>query len=893
MPHFIPVEEILDPKGLYAHRKTVPSPEQEGDVPGLSGVKEVKEPLEDHVRLAQGYYKKIIGSRNLRMITERFRSRIFDEDEPRGEEEDRLFYEITDNLVTFHDLGKINPVFQREKMGNPVKEKAFRDFNTSRHSAVSAVLYADYFLWKLREREDRRKEEGKPGLGTDRWRNLILSGSYIIARHHSDLCDMDSFLKGWMENGEFYLLAGAFLEKERQEQERVRALRGLRFFRKETDLNRCGNFARQFHGESRKMKSFQNIAFFGFTRLMYSLLAAADYCATAEFETGIITEDFGKWDSVSINEIRKEYEGTELIRAVRRRRTEGDSNPEGEKINDLRSELFLEAEQEMKAHREQFLFFLEAPTGSGKSNTAFNLSLNLLEQGQEKLIYVYPLNTLIDQNVQSLRKIFGEKGRAVRDMAVVNSLHPIKVRENPGKDQEEEAETDYEGAFLDRQFLHYPFLITSHAGFFQTLFGARREDVFGFYQMSGSVVVLDEIQSYRNKIWAEWILFLTELAPLLNMKVLMMSATLPRVSRLIRPEEWNLKEEGRTVKIQPLLPDSARYFRHPVFKDRVRADYSLLERGEAAPTLEQLAAHILENAGGKPRILVEFIKKKTAREFYRILKEDGAEGYETELMTGDDSEADRKETLRKINGDRNRKLILIGTQVVEAGLDIDMDLGYKDISMLDSEEQFLGRINRSCLREGKVFFFNLDEAGTIYREDVRINDGITLKNPEMRHLLEEKNFEPYYEKVMRILMENRNRQTTEEGMASFFSQCLKPLCFPEIERRMRLIDPREWEISVFLNREITLPDGNRLSGSRIWDAYRETLRDSSMGYGERKILLSRIRSEMANFIYKVCMHGEPVYTDRIGDLFYIDDGEAYFENGKFCPEKVSAGPLIL
>lgn len=34
-----------------------------------------------------------------------------------------------------------------------------------------------------------------------------------------------------------------------------------------------------------------------------------------------------------------------------------------------------------------------------------------------------------------------------------------------------------------------------------------------------------------------------------------------------------------------------------------------------------------------------------------------------------------------------------------------MDIGYKDISMLDSEEQFLGRINRSCKKTGcKVYF---------------------------------------------------------------------------------------------------------------------------------------------------------------------------------------------
>mgnify|MGYP000169888704 CR=1 FL=1 len=49
-------------------------------------------------------------------------------------------------------------------------------------------------------------------------------------------------------------------------------------------------------------------------------------------------------------------------------------------------------------------------------------------------------------------------------------------------------------------------------------------------------------------------------------------------------------------------------------------------------------------------------------------------------------------------------MILVATQVIEAGVDIDMDIGFKDISRLDSEEQFMGRINRSGKKDGVVYF---------------------------------------------------------------------------------------------------------------------------------------------------------------------------------------------
>lgn len=41
---------------------------------------------------------------------------------------------------------------------------------------------------------------------------------------------------------------------------------------------------------------------------------------------------------------------------------------------------------------------------------------------------------------------------------------------------------------------------------------------------------------------------------------------------------------------------------------------------------------------------------------------------------------------------------------MEAGIDIDMDIGFKDISMVDNDEQFMGRINRSCKRGNSIFF---------------------------------------------------------------------------------------------------------------------------------------------------------------------------------------------
>lgn len=146
-------------------------------------------------------------------------------------------------------------------------------------------------------------------------------------------------------------------------------------------------------------------------------------------------------------------------------------------INELRSEIFLDTEDELKKcmQEEDSIFFLEAPTGSGKSNTAINLSFQLMKD-KKKLFYIYPFNTLVEQNRQTLQELFPKKELQDK-IAVVNSLTPIKEIKN----DDEDSEKYYQKALLDRQFLNYNFILSTHVSFFNLLFGHKKEDVFGFF----------------------------------------------------------------------------------------------------------------------------------------------------------------------------------------------------------------------------------------------------------------------------------------------------------------------------------------------------------------------------------------------------------------------------
>ena len=153
-----------------------------------------------------------------------------------------------------------------------------------------------------------------------------------------------------------------------------------------------------------------------------------------------------------------------------------------------------------------------------------------------------------------------------------------------------------------------------------------------------------------------------------------MSATLPDLDILS-------KEQNKAVK---LIRDRDKYFLHPLFKDRVTINYELLD---VQNVLDELYDRIRVFLNEGKKILVEFINKGTAINFYRELLNNLENDMKIELLTGDDSNAERARILYELdNSKEGIPFLLIATQVVEAGVDIkNIDVGFKDISILDSE----------------------------------------------------------------------------------------------------------------------------------------------------------------------------------------------------------------
>ena len=153
----------------------------------------------------------------------------------------------------------------------------------------------------------------------------------------------------------------------------------------------------------------------------------------------------------------------------------------------------------------------------------------------------------------------------------------------------------------------------------------------------------------------------------------------------------------------------------------------------------------------------------------------------------------------------------------------------------------------------------------------------------MRKILKNKNFYEYYDKVLKLLKES-NSALNDGNIEKFFKENVWMLNFNKISERMKLIEDDNWSMSVYLARNIHESEVN-LDGEKIWNDYKWLLQDNKMNFSEKQVKLSNVRSKMNYFIYEISKNMDLPYNDKIGELYYIENGEKYFENGKLDKEK--------
>ncbi|HCL4546868.1 CRISPR-associated helicase Cas3' [Clostridium botulinum] len=854
---------IIDWDKLYAHIDD-------------NGVKK-PELLVEHLDRSVYFLKKLIEEKGIDDVLTKIISNIEFDNQKLDENCMNFIKELFVNAIYIHDMGKINPAFQYIKMKN--KDIKFEDnqYTTdTKHSELSALIYVDIYLNRINDISEDEVEDVQGFL-----RHILFCFAYVISRHHTYLGDLQKV--------DFYESLKRMYDKVCEQESYISYYKNSKELKEDLNLE-------LFNTGNRYGKWHTSYEVYILTKLLYSTVVSCDFYATYYYDTGNIPSF--KYIQ-NIDNVIDAYKNTNIYKGIqeyKKNKNYFSSKP----INAFRSEMFLEAEENLlrvddngKSNLEKHsIFYLEAPTGSGKANTSINLALNIIKNSPKinKIVYVFPFNTLVEQTKKSLDEIFDKNMQENFKIAVINSITPIVTEKE--KDGEEDIRREdkkgYKQDLLNRQMIHYPVTLTTHVNLFNYFFGTGREINLPLVHLCNSVIIIDEIQSYKNSIWPEIIKFLYYYSNMFNMKIIIMSATLPKLDKLIK---------GKDSEFCELILDRKKYYENDLFKNRVKLNFELLNvardiQVEVKNSILDKIDNVIEERN-HTRILIEFINKTTAREFYNILIEKYPNKRVVEL-TGDDSNYYRQKIIKEINEKYKKDskddickkrdfvckdIIVVATQVIEAGVDIDMDVGFKDISLLDGEEQFLGRINRSCERKGCIaYFFNYDKAESIYRGDFRLEKD--LMDIEYREYLEDKNFKNFYELCFKRLDEKKS-ENNENNIRRLDGE-VRGLNFNEVSEKMKLIDQKNYELYLAYNLEIE-EDGEIevINGGAVWEQYKELYNDDEMEYTEKMIKLSEIAQKIAYFTYSYIDYKNKYddkpkkYEDRIGKLFYISNGEDY------------------
>lgn len=824
-----------------------------------------RELLTDHLKKTGFYFNKLIEEKKLYDVFTRIYKEIFD-----VEDYIDLYLDMVYALPYFHDLGKINPKFQQNKMNNR-KYKDIIGFEDSKHSEIGALIYFNYFFSETNKLMDSNLISEKYII---RIYKILLFNYGLIKSHHSFLKTEEQLLND-LKN--YYMFI--------QENEFIKNTLSFSLFEVEKD------YFDYFVELIPKMTKNGNIqeSLYIYQRLIFGVLIQSDVLATVDYTNKIKTNDFGfiknikNWIDV--------FENYSVIKSIRETEVKLINNSlidNGKDINILRTKMFLEAESNID--NKSNLFQLEAPTGAGKTVMSLNLALKLISENKDlnKVFYAFPYNTLVEQTYDTIIKIFGDNQEIINQIDVINSERAF--------DDIDESES-YEKLYNDYQFLYTPFVLSTNVKLFDILFGDKKTSYYPLPLLANSLVILDEIQTYKNSIWEEMVLMLYRYSKLLNIKIIIMSATLPDLSYFLE-----LSYSNKIRYIKPLIKDRDLYFSDERFKERVKLDFSMLSFSSKEET--EIFCKIIEIANNHSlsaltkdvknikinkakKFLIEFIKKKTAIKFYKFILDNLILENQPEifLITGDTSVGERKKIINKIKSWDSffeRDLILIGTQTVEAGVDISMDVGFKNISLLDSEEQFLGRINRSFENsEGIAYFFDLDDIDKIYKNDVRSESHCVLKQEDIMELLINKDFKTYYSSYILKGIRNKNKNSSYKGGKKKYEILLESSNHRELNEHFKLIDDVQKQALFIANNDLN-PD---IDFDNLWENYVDLINDRDMSFAERKICIMRHRQKMAPYIYEVSKYNNlQEYSGYCGGIYYIKDGEKYFENKIFNPD---------
>ncbi len=441
-------------------------------------------------------------------------------------------------------------------------------------------------------------------------------------------------------------------------------------------------------------------------------------------------------------------------------------------------------------------YTITVPTGGGKTFTSFDFAMKIREEVKKiegrlpRIIYALPFTSLIDQNANRIKEVLSVDRKVSTDLLLVQ--HHL----TPNEYIDEEGPLNEDLSSLLISGWHSEIIITTFVSLFEGLISNRRSDIRKLHTILGSVIILDEVQNIPHEYWKVLSEIFNFMAKNFGNYFILTTATKPQM--FIESKELAKKKfELNRIKI--------------------------VNESDKVNTLDDLYDQVVRSLDDSKKVLVILNTISSSQKFFKMFSD--LKIKKSYLSAGVIPKI-RKKVMDEINqGDVN---LLVSTQVVEAGMDINFDVVYRDMAPVDSIIQSCGRCNRNYENHlGIVHLVDLkDENGLSYSkiyDDLLIGisrDIFKGKSEISEKEIQENLIEPYFEKVGKNVAQceryleslknlvyfSKNKASTDLLISNFsiIKGFLKAIVYIQYDEQaidlwnefeqIKSLDPKEWYI---------------------------------------------------------------------------------------------------
>jgi len=511
-------------------------------------------------------------------------------------------------------------------------------------------------------------------------------------------------------------------------------------------------------------------------------------------------------------------------------------------IDNLRKDAYNNIIINFKKHSDSNFYSITLPTGLGKTfcayNTAFHLQ-NSIKDFHFRIVYCLPFTSIIDQNEKVLSDIFKHNNV---DLSLICKHHHL----SDYKEEYREEEITYSEAEYLTEGWEQEFIVTTFVQLLESIFTNKNRSLRKFHNLVNSIIILDEVQNIPPKYFNLLEVTFKKMAEYFGTIFIFVTATQPI---LFQDSEIILE------LTDPKKKKTKEYF---LSMDRIVMDISLFKNGitNDDDIINTIQKDINDNPDKSFLIIVNTIKQSQL--IYYSLQSKHDKYY----LSASILPIFRKNIIEIIKSSSSNKIV-VSTQVVEAGVDIDLDIVYRDFAPLDSLNQSAGRCNRNGLNaKGLVKIFNSGKAQCIYDSTLLdITKIILLKQNDM---IQEKDF--YYLNY-NYYKEVKSKVQDFNDISKTLLSYMYELQLEKLESEFKLIEdlPIYYNVFIPFNKE----------SKSVWREYLRCFKENNNF--KRKELIKKIKPQVLQYvtIFPKNKYSPPNSQDK-NKLIYAEDWEKYY-----------------